>query len=123
MKPAAALTALAVTLATSLLSAQPAELPVYTYAIRSGHFQEGGMLLQSINEPIPGTIWRCAITYLPAGVSARCNLPGDVGGVAIQASCAVRRQDGQTVNLSNLDGGYASVMVGCQQLDKVDDGF
>lgn len=100
------------------------ELPIYTYAIRSGSFQVAGVLLSSFDQPIPSSLWRCAISYIPSGLTARCTYAG-LGdtGVAIRASCATVRQDSQTVNLTNLDGGYASVSIACLRLDPVDDGF
>jgi hypothetical protein len=69
----------AIALAMHLLaqpSSIPVDLPVYTYAIRSGHYLEGGLLMQSINEPVPGTMWRCSISYIASGVMAKCALPG-----------------------------------------------
>ena len=99
-------------------------LPVYTYAIRSGSFQTAGVLLSSFDQPIPGSLWRCAVSYVMSGLTAKCTYAG-LGdtGVAIRASCATVRQDSQTVNLTNLDGGYASVSIACLRLDQVDDGF
>lgn len=101
-----------------------ASLPIYTYAIRSGSFQTAGVLLSSFDQPIPSSLWRCAVSYVTSGLTARCTYAG-LGdtGVAIRASCANVRQDSQTVNLTNIDGGYASVSVSCIKLDPIDDGF
>jgi len=43
--------------------------------------------------------------------------------VAIRASCAGVENDEQTVFLSNLDGGFARLSIGCHRLDGPDDGF
>ena len=104
--------------------ADSSTLPIYTYSIHSGAFQHADILLTSFDQPIPNTLWRCAVSYAPTGIRAECTFSGlESTGVAIRATCATMREDSQTVNLTTLSGGYASVSISCQRLEPADDGF
>ena len=116
--------ALAFAVASSL-PAQENTLPTYTYAIQSGDFKEGGLLLSGVHYRVPNTAWLCSITYRNEGLVARCSTPTLVGNTEIitRVSCANIDRDSETVNLSTLTPGvYASVFIECKK-DIIDDGF
>lgn len=132
MKNFAPLVALA-TLLASPPSRAEYQLPTYTYSIRSGDFTETDILRQSFERVIPGTTWLCSISVITSGLTATCRAPNvrlqtgeEVQSyrVAIRASCANSvKTDEQTVHLSDLEGGFARLTIGCNRLDEADDGF
>ena len=101
------------------------QLPIYTYSIRSGDYTETDILRQSFDRVIPGTVWLCSVSVITSGLVARCRTPGDAARIAIKASCVgFVRIDEQTVHLSDVSGGFASITIGCNRLSEdEDDGF
>jgi hypothetical protein len=124
VKPIVPAVLLAASLATTVARSEY-QLPVYTYSIRSGDYTETDILRQSFDRVVTGTVWLCSVSVITSGLVARCRTPGDAARVAIKASCVgFVRIDEQTVHLSDLSGGFASITIGCNRLSEdEDDGF
>jgi hypothetical protein len=111
----------------SLPTKAEADLPTYTYAIKSQAFVDAGAFTTAIHYVIPNTIWLLDITYGNQGLLARVSAPSVTAGVPelfLRVSCAKTDSDTARIHLSTFaPGALADLTIGCQRLKKVDDGF